>query len=66
MNSSVIRPALAASALLLASPLAFAAGQNCAAMEADGPQWFAAQLDTVQATSKGGNSRRLISNSGTR
>jgi len=46
-----------AAVCLLASPLLSAAGQYCAAMEASGPKWFAAQLDEVQATYQSGNSQ---------
>ena len=57
MNSSMIRYVVAAGMCMLASPPVIAAGPNCAAMEADGPQWFATQLDKVQATYQSGNSQ---------
>ena len=57
MNRSLIQQLLAVSMCLHAGPLVFAAGQNCAAMEESGPQWFAAQLDGLQATYQGGNSQ---------
>jgi len=57
MNRSLLRQLLAASACMLCTPLVFAADQNCAAMEASGPQWFARQLDGVQATYQSGNNQ---------
>ncbi|MEZ5558128.1 MAG: hypothetical protein R3E86_06205 [Pseudomonadales bacterium] len=43
--------------LLATTPFASAATGDCAAMDADGPRWFAAQLDAVQKTYQAGNSR---------
>lgn len=61
MRDSIHRPLIkhlvAASVCLLASPLVNAAGPNCAAMEDAGPQWFATQLDAVQASYQSGNSQ---------
>lgn len=55
MSRLSIRHLLAAWGCLLVSPL-LSASQNCAAMEDSGPQWFATQLDAVQATYQSGNS----------
>jgi hypothetical protein len=57
MNRAMFRQIIVAGMCLLGSPLASAAGQICAAMEASGPQWFATQLDGVQATYQSGNSQ---------
>jgi hypothetical protein len=57
MNWLLVRQLFAASVCLLANPPVSAAGQNCAAMEESGPQWFSTQLDKVEATYQSGNSR---------
>lgn len=57
MTRVMLRQIVFAASCLLASPLVSAAGQNCAAMEASGPQWFAAQLDKVQVTYQNGNNQ---------